>query len=154
MTDGFETLGDWEGLASYKAALVLLKDHHGRVLLQFRDNFPHVKSGGKWGCFGGEIEAGETAHDAVVRETAEEIGVAIPAEAFRPFVRILSTTQEGHQHYVFICEQPVAPAEITLEEGAGFAFITQEQCDQFDIIPSVRQVLDHYFSTQTCEYIQ
>ena len=80
MTDVFETLGPWDNVGSFKAAVVLLKDRHGRILLQFRDDFPHVKSGGRWGYFGGEIEEGETARQAVIREIAEEIGVTIPSK--------------------------------------------------------------------------
>ncbi len=147
MNEGFETLGPWENLPAFKAAVVLLKDAHGRVLLQFRDDFPHVKSGGKWGYFGGEVEDGETIRQAVMRETFEEIGVSFPEAAFRPFVRIVSTSQVGHQHYVFICEETIAPSDITLAEGAGFAFVHQGQLNQLELIPVVRQVLDYYFQT-------
>lgn len=148
MIDVFETLGPWENVGSFKAAVVLLKDHYGRILLQFRDDFSHVKSGGRWGYFGGEIEEGETPRQAVIREIVEEIGVPIPSSAFHPFVRILSTSQKGHQHYVFICNRPISPSEIKLAEGAGFAFLQKDQLDQFDLIPVVRQVVDRYFASQ------
>ncbi len=149
MIDVFETLGPWDDVGAFKAAVVLLKDRHGRILLQFRDDFPHVKSGGRWGYFGGEIEEGETARQAVIRETAEEIGLNIHSNAFHPFVRVISTSQKGHQHYAFICDQPIDPSDIKLAEGAGFAFFNKSQLDQFDLIPIVRQVVDHYFKTRT-----
>ncbi len=149
MTDEFETLGSWENVKAFKAVLVLLNDSYGRVLLKFRAAFPYVKSGGCWGYFGGEVEQGETPRDAVIRETAEEIGISIVSSAFRPFVCILSDSQKGHQHYVFICDHPIEPSDIKLAEGAGFAFLHAEQLDQFDIIPDVRQVVDHYFKTRT-----
>ena len=148
MTDVFETLGPWDDIVPFKAAVVLLKDRYGRILLQLRDDFPNVKSGGKWGYFGGEIEDGETARDAAIRETTEEISIAIPSSAFRPFVRIISTSQKGHQHYVFICDHAIEPSEVKLTEGAGFAFVNAEQLEKFDLIPIVRQVVDYYFETQ------
>lgn len=38
---------------------------------------PHVADAGRWEFPGGKVEPGETAEQAVVREIAEELGVAI-----------------------------------------------------------------------------
>lgn len=55
-----------------------------RVLLAQRPL--HVHQGGKWEFPGGKVEAGETAHAALVRELREEVGIR-PAQA-RPLIRI------------------------------------------------------------------
>ena len=52
---------------------VLLVD--GRYVLQLRDNKPNIDAPGVWGLFGGRIEPGEQASEAVVREVREELCV-------------------------------------------------------------------------------
>ena len=95
---GFHTLGGWAETGAVMA-IVLATDVHGRVLLQFRDDFPHVIKGGYWSLFGGHVDPEEAVHDAVAREAAEELGLEFPKDAFEPFVRIL--TDIGHRHYVY-----------------------------------------------------
>lgn len=52
----------------------LIRDPAGRYLLQIRDHSPGVLSPGAYGLFGGAIEDGESADEAVRRELEEEIG--------------------------------------------------------------------------------
>ena len=59
---------------------VLLVD--GRYALQLRDNKPGIEAPGMWGLFGGRIELGENASDAVVREVYEELAIKPPT--FQP----------------------------------------------------------------------
>lgn len=47
----------------------------GRYVLQLRDDKPNIDAPGVWGLFGGRIEAGEKASDAVVREVREELAI-------------------------------------------------------------------------------
>jgi 8-oxo-dGTP pyrophosphatase MutT (NUDIX family)/predicted GNAT family N-acyltransferase len=50
----------------------------GRVLLGLRA--PHLVKGGYWDLFGGEVEAGETAEEACVRELEEETALRVKPE--------------------------------------------------------------------------
>lgn len=52
-------------------ALIVFYDEQHRVLLQNRTNIIGARS--PWGFFGGKLEEGETAEEAVVRETKEEL---------------------------------------------------------------------------------
>ncbi|MEO7194469.1 MAG: NUDIX domain-containing protein [Pseudonocardiaceae bacterium] len=52
----------------------VLLDDAGRLLLIRRANEP---GRGRWSVPGGRVEAGETDHQAVVREVAEETGLAV-----------------------------------------------------------------------------
>lgn len=51
-----------------------MHDTAGRMLLILRANEPGA---GRWSIPGGRVEAGETDHEAVVRELAEETGIAV-----------------------------------------------------------------------------
>lgn len=54
----------------------------GRLLMQLRDNLPHVSDPGKISLFGGRREGDESFLECVVREIHEEIGYYLPPERF------------------------------------------------------------------------
>ncbi len=55
----------------------ILEDEHGRVLIARRDQASHA--GGAWEFPGGKLNPGEAPIDALRRELAEEIGIAVRA---------------------------------------------------------------------------
>jgi 8-oxo-dGTP pyrophosphatase MutT (NUDIX family) len=46
-------------------------------LMQLRDDIPGIFYPGHWGLFGGAIESGETAEEALVRELEEELALNV-----------------------------------------------------------------------------
>ena len=58
-----------------RVVCIALIDSAGKVLLQKRR--PEVTDGGLWEFPGGKIEPGETGESALVREIAEELGIAV-----------------------------------------------------------------------------
>jgi len=60
----------------------LLIDADGRLLMQLRDDLPHVSDRGKISLFGGRREGSESFLECVVREVHEEIGLYLPPERF------------------------------------------------------------------------
>ena len=69
----------------------------GRLLIQQRS--AEKSLGGRWDVSaGGAVQSGESSRDAVARETAEELGIILPKEAF---VKLLSLYYEGHIHDIY-----------------------------------------------------
>ena len=54
----------------------------GDLLLQIRDDLPHVSDAGKIGLFGGRREGDESFLACIVREVHEEIGLYLPPDRF------------------------------------------------------------------------
>lgn len=67
------------------AAILLAPD--GRYLLQRRDNKPDIWDPDRWGLFGGAIEPGETAEQALARELVEELELN-PGGVFSYFTQV------------------------------------------------------------------
>lgn len=67
--------------------MAILLGTDGRLLLQLRDNVPHIQNPGKIGLFGGAREGNESFLDCIVREIHEEIGCYLPPERFERIFR-------------------------------------------------------------------
>jgi mutator protein MutT len=89
---------EWPFLA---VSAAIIRD--GRVLVAQR-----AKAGASQGLFtlpGGVVEAGETLHQAVVREVAEETGIAIEPVALAGHREFITRDADGRvaRHFVILC---------------------------------------------------
>jgi 8-oxo-dGTP diphosphatase len=87
--------------------------HDDALLLVRRGRGP---AAGEWSVPGGKVEAGETLHEAVVRETAEETGVEVVVDRFLGWVERMG--DEGEYHFV-ILDFAVTPLDPTDAPVAG-----------------------------------
>ena len=76
-----------DGSKLREGASAILVDTEDRLLLQLRDNVPHIRDPGKLGLFGGGREGNESFLDCIVREVHEEIGYYLPPERFEFLTR-------------------------------------------------------------------
>ena len=60
------------------AVALAMLEREGRWLLQLRDDIDSIIYPGHWGLFGGHLEMGETASEAMHRELQEEINCHPP----------------------------------------------------------------------------
>jgi 8-oxo-dGTP diphosphatase len=59
----------------------------------------HGPAAGEWSVPGGRVEAGETLHEAVVREVAEETGLAVAVDRFLGWVERID---DDAPHFVIL----------------------------------------------------
>ncbi len=122
-------------------ALVIFLDSKGLVLLQQKTydapNFPGV-----WSLFGGAIEEGETALEAVKRETAEELGVQFSVTDFTSFKEF----KDGERtRFVFIARVN-DDVVLSLREGRGLGYFNKKEIEYLEIPAHIRAILSVYFA--------
>lgn len=110
------------------AALIVLDD--GRFLMQQRDDIQGIFYPGYWGLFGGAIEPGETAVEALVREVREELAFEVTGQTY--FTKVVFDFDFAGlgalDRFFYEVEMPVsAMSKLKLGEGAAFDAFTSEQ---------------------------
>ena len=73
---------------------VVIINENNEILLQKRSKFKKINPS-KWGICGGKVEIGETPLDAGIRETFEEIGIALNKSE----LKFLSTAKNEKAHF-------------------------------------------------------
>ena len=101
-----------------EVALAMLQ-REGRWLMQLRDELPTIVAPGCWGLFGGHLDPGETAEQALRRELLEEISWQPPG---------LELAMVHHLHrrtaHVFRAELSVPLEQLQLLEGQDMALVS------------------------------
>ena len=134
--------------AEAAAALIVTPD--GRYLMQHRDDTPGIFFPGWWGCFGGAVEPGETAEDAILRELEEELGWR--PDGVRHFATLgLDWSFAGFgvlpRHFFTAKLDPGAVRGMRLAEGQDFALIpAAELIEMPRIIPYDATVIWQHLS--------
>lgn len=119
------------------AAIIVLDD--GRYLMQQRDDIQGIFYPGYWGFFGGAIEAGETAVEALVREVREEI--AFEMDGARYFTKVVFDFEFAGlgmlDRFFYLVDMPAAALpDLRLGEGRAFdAFTADELLAEPRIVP-------------------
>ncbi|OAT78145.1 hypothetical protein A9B99_18575 [Mangrovibacter phragmitis] len=148
MIKEFFALTDISNPGKRQAAMLLLTDPTGRVVLQLRDEHKPIRFPGHWSLFGGAIETGETPLDAARRELAEETGLVPAQNMFRPLTVTLASETGRELMFVYHLNLEITPADIQLHEGAGFGFMLAEQFPQLKLVPWQWPVFNYFFSNR------
>ena len=102
------------------AVALAMLERDGRWLLQLRDDIDSIIYPGHWGLFGGHLDPGETASDAVHRELQEEISWS-PNVPLEPWFSDDSGNREAH---VFRGTLNVHLNQLHLREGQEMKLVS------------------------------
>jgi len=103
-----------------------------KILLQNRRSINNWNS--EWGMFGGHIEEGETDHQAIIRETKEELDIDLKEKD----VIYLGTVRApigGVYSSVYISPLAVKLEDIKVLEGDGCELFSEAQVDRLLLHP-------------------
>ncbi|MDA8291954.1 MAG: NUDIX domain-containing protein [Actinomycetota bacterium] len=120
------------------AMLLVVTDDH-ELLLHLRDDVPGIAWPGCWAGFGGAVEPGETAEQAVRREVEEETGIVVDDPV--PFAELADEEGDGRIVTFFYVVGSISPSDIDLREGAGFGVHPAESIDALAMPPFVRRAI-------------
>jgi 8-oxo-dGTP pyrophosphatase MutT (NUDIX family) len=140
-----------DGLKREGAAAILISTD-GRLLLQLRDNLPHVSDPGKIGLFGGRREDDESFLDCVVREVHEEIDLYLAPERFELIGSYFGpdhATPHGIRHGQVFVARNVPVDQLTITEGSlRIVALDELQRIQDLLAPSAKYALDVFLKLE------
>jgi 8-oxo-dGTP pyrophosphatase MutT (NUDIX family) len=125
---------DWRFSAGDAAAALIVVDNE-RFLLQHRDRMDGIIYPEHWGCFGGGLDAGESAEEALRRELAEELDLAVDRATYFTAVdydfRFCGKGISKRAYYVVDISAEQREG-LTLGEGQGMADFTAAEVMALD----------------------
>ncbi|MFH2054845.1 MAG: methyltransferase domain-containing protein [bacterium] len=120
---------------------LLLLDRHNRVLLQLRDDKPDIPFPNCWGTFGGAIEPGETAEQAIVREIREELDYELSE-----FTYFGNYPHDGYDvHMLYHRDATLSLSDLTIHEGQRGEFLTPAEVRQLKCAFNCREIVEAFF---------
>ena len=126
---------------------VIILNKKNEILLQKKTlDFP-IYPGGYWFIFGGEMEEGETPKQTIRRELLEETGIELgELEYVKSLDYTIGDGYKGKMH-IFKTEFKGEISDISLTEGAGFAFIDKSELDDIKIWEMNKALLKEFFDS-------
>ncbi|WP_312881750.1 NUDIX domain-containing protein [Actinomadura alba] len=136
--------------ATKRAAVAIVTNPAGEVLLQLRDDIPGIAHPGRWGFPGGGLEPGEDPDTAVRREVLEETGVKVEkARRLFDVVDEVEAGGSGHLLHIFHLLHDGPADELVLGEGQQLRFFPLRRLP--DVPPHVRDAIDIFVADGRAE---
>jgi 8-oxo-dGTP diphosphatase len=142
-------------MVSFKiSVLVFLRDRAGRHLLIKRRKAPNLDC---WSPIGGKLEMarGESPFECAIRETAEEVGLAVTEQDLHLFGYISEKNYEGGGHwlmFLFDCKKTLPGLPPTGDEGE-FAFFKREEIDTLHVPPTDKVLVWPWYDQHRADFV-
>ena len=131
----------------YLAVRAIITDESGRVLILKRSKTKH--GNGEWCLPGGNIEYGQTAGEAVVREIKQETSLTCTDSSFLFFAENLPS-EVSDLHYVNLVYKCIAEGNLQLNpESSDYAWIDSTRLNNYKIAFRNDVILLRYWHLNT-----
>jgi 8-oxo-dGTP diphosphatase len=125
-------------VANLEAASVLFVNRRGELLLRLRSNLRDLPFPAMWDLIGGAVEGDESAAQAAVRETREEIGLDLTDYAYWDNVRGVVLI------HVFVAPLDVPAESLVLTEGERLGWFSPEAAIDLPLVPYMRRLIPRF----------
>lgn len=124
-------------------ATILFLNDRNEILLQ-KKILARKYHPGKWCMFGGGIEENESPEIAIHRETKEELGIKL--DEIKLFKIFDYEDRYTGKIYVYTAPFKNKISDISLGEGAGFAFFAPHEIAKLDIINHDKKIIEEFIN--------
>ena len=132
-------MGDTSARLVFVAACALI-DPDGRVLIAQRP--PQKAMAGLWEFPGGKIEPGERPEETVIRELAEELGIAVKEPCLAPFAFASHAYPDFHLLMpLYVCRR--WDGTMTAKEGQRLAWVRPNRLRDYPMPPADEPLVAH-----------
>jgi 8-oxo-dGTP diphosphatase len=129
-----------------RGVMLLIVTDDGRLLMHLRDDKPTIVHPATWAGFGGAIESGETADEAVRREMHEETGIHVEHAEY--LTEAIDEEGWGFHITVYVARGGIAPEHIDLQEGAGTGVHTLAELRQLPVPPFIMRAIETHLEAE------
>jgi 8-oxo-dGTP diphosphatase len=131
-----------------EAASVIFVNRAGELLIRLRDARPGLPFASCWDLIGGALEDGETAAEAAVRETMEELCIPLLGpvywDSIQGIVRI----------HVFAAPLDRPAESLTLTEGERVAWFAPERIKDLKLVPYMERLVPAFAASPVYRQIR
>ena len=108
-----------------------IMNQRGEILLQRRTKIKR-RNPNKWAKTGGQVDAGESIENAIIREVKEELGIDIPKEQVK-VVNIKKHNKENRRfayNFIFVVNHKIEDYVLQEEEVSEVKYVTIEEMEE------------------------
>lgn len=133
-----------QGNYTGEAALVMLINKKGEVLLNLRDDKPNILYPKHWAILGGSVEKDETPEETAYREVKEEAGHIIKGP-IKEYAKIIDREGKNQLATIFVATINKEISELRLGEGQALKYYPPKEIQTIKVTPFLKEVILHYF---------